>query len=154
MTNQTLKKYIPCIAIILIAGAGSFYAGTQYERSKATTSDRGNFAMMSPEARQARMVNGGSTNGQRSGMMRTANGGIVAGEIIAKDATSITVSLRDGGSKIVFLSDTTKVTKPVDGSVADLAVGAQVTTMGTANTDGSILAQSIQLRNDTPQNKN
>ncbi|EKD24076.1 MAG: hypothetical protein ACD_81C00114G0003 [uncultured bacterium] len=148
MTKQQFKKYFPIIVIIGIISAGSFYAGMRYERGGSDRLAQNNGMLLAPAERQARMASGGLNGAQRNVGARTNGGGLVAGEIIAKDATSITVKLRDGGSKIVFLSNTTSVMKSTNGSTEDLVIGAQVTTTGTTNTDGSITAQSVQLRTD------
>ncbi|OIO07392.1 hypothetical protein CO115_00755 [Candidatus Falkowbacteria bacterium CG_4_9_14_3_um_filter_36_9] len=58
--------------------------------------------------------------------------------------------MRDGGSKIVFLSDSTSIGKTTDGTVADLEAGKQVTINGKDNSDGSVTAQSIQIRPNLP----
>ncbi len=77
---------------------------------------------------------------------------MIGGEVIAKDMTSITVKLRgtqtdnSAGSKIIFLSDATQVTKSAQGSTTDLSIGTQVSVFGTPNADGSVYAQSIQIR--------
>ncbi len=135
------KNIINIVIAVIMAGGASFYAGMHYAQSKTVTS--ANFANMTPEERQALRGQFGGMGGGRG--MR--GGGNAGGEILSKDATSITIKLRDGsGSKIVFLSGTTPVMKTASGTPADLIVGAEVNAMGTANPDGSITAQSVQIR--------
>ena len=86
----------------------------------------------------------GGQNRMAGGVVR--GGGLIGGEIISKDDTTITVKLRDGGSKIVFVSSSTQVLKSTSGSLADLVSGGQVTVTGSQNSDGSISAQSVQIR--------
>ncbi len=111
------------------------------------------------------LVNGGSKNTQQSayqmngagfgrGMAGTdtqargfqRGGGMISGEVTAKDATSITVKIPSGGSKIVFFSASTTITKSTEGLSDDIVIGAPVTIAGTQNSDGSVSAQLIQLR--------
>lgn len=122
----------------LIIGSGAFYGGMAYAKSKTPsfTSGRGNFT--------AGQGFGGGQNGAQRGMR--ANGGGAAGEILSKDDKSLTIKLRDGGSKIIFLSGSTKVSKEVTSAVTDLNVGEQVMTAGTPNSDGSINAETVQIR--------
>lgn len=141
------KKILSIIAITIVVGGGAFYGGMKYDQS-SRVSARGAFQNLSPEERQQRIQqfegagmgfrNGGSGN-------RTA-GGFAAGEIISKDEKSMTIKLRDGGSKIAFFSVSTEISKSTTGTPDDLQTGKAVTVSGTANQDGSITAQSIQLR--------
>jgi hypothetical protein len=71
------------------------------------------------------------------------------GEVLSKDATGITIKLRNGGSQIVLIGGSAQVLKSVTGTLNDVAVGSNVTVIGTANSDGSFTANSIQLRNGT-----
>lgn len=154
------KKIIPIIIVLVIVGGGAFYAGMKYGQSNPSTgSGQGGFSQadfqnlrnLSPEERQQRLQELGANldsafRGMRGGDRMGINS--IAGEIIAKDAESITVKLPDGGSKIVFYSDTAQVNKFVSGTPDDLEIGKSVTINGKANQDGSITAESIQLRPD------
>ena len=137
------KTIIIAIVAILVVGSVSFYAGMQYGKSKNQTAS-GNFANLSPQERQARMQPGGGGAGGPRGTRAGAN--FATGEIISKDDKSITIKSGDGGSKIVFFSNATQIMKTASSSPAELKVGEQITTNGTANSDGSLTSQSIQIR--------
>lgn len=147
-----MNKHIVTLIIALIVGAGSFYAGTRYS-SGSGGGNRGNFANLSPQERQARFggLGGGGLRpealpgGQIRGAARE-NAQFVGGEIIKKDDTSVTIKLMDGGSKIIFFSASTTVGKMSEGTLADLIAGKFVTVSGPQNTDGTVTADSIQLR--------
>jgi hypothetical protein len=140
------RQKITVLAVVaLLALVGSFYGGMTYARGKKVMFGSGDFRNMTPEQRQQ--------FGQRAGMARNGgmNGGFIMGEILNKDDSSITVKLPDGGSKIIFYSGTTNIAKSAAGSASDLAPGMQVTANGSPNSDGSLTAQSIQIRPDVPQ---
>lgn len=123
------------VVVVLVAGAGGFYGGMKYQQSQ--TPQRGNFSMGNIPAGQRQGATGNS---------RGASGGMATGEIIAKDDKSITIKLGNGGSKIVFYSTSTQLQKMADAAQDELVVGKQVVANGTANSDGSITAQVIQMR--------
>jgi len=74
-----------------------------------------------------------------------ARGGFAGGTVLSKDAQSITVKLPDGGSKIVYVSKSTRFEKMLAASVADVSVGSTVTAVGEPQDDGSITARAITL---------
>lgn len=133
MKEEKNKKIgLGIVGILVLVGA--FYAGMTYGGNNV---------------RNAISIRGATfgQNGANSMMRGSRNGeGFTAGQIISKDATSITVSLTSGGSKIIFLDTNTKISKQADGTLADLAVGTSVSVTGTPNADGSENAQSIQIR--------
>jgi hypothetical protein len=122
------------IAALIIGGGGGFFGGMKYQQNKKPTN---------------LFANRGSQNGQGPASFRGGNtnsGSMAVGEIISKDDKSITVKTQNGGSKIIFFSSSTTIAKMAEGQVADLNVGETVTATGTSNQDGSITAQSIQIR--------
>ncbi|MFZ2803911.1 MAG: hypothetical protein WA001_01685 [Patescibacteria group bacterium] len=128
---------------IVIVGGGAFYGGTIYAKSTQ------------PAARAGRTGAAGSfagrgTFGGGAGGAGGAAGGLTTGTVASKDANSITVSGRDGSSKVVLYSTSTTIGKMTAGTIDDVTQGANVTVMGAANSDGSITAASIQLRPAMP----
>jgi hypothetical protein len=131
---MTKNHFLSLIAVAILVGGLSFYGGVQYAKGSTP-----------PASTQGSGQGGGSGfRGGRNG--GGANGSNLSGSILSKDAQSITLSLRDGGSKIVFYSGTTEISKFVAGTADDLAVGANVMVNGTANSDGSVTSKMIQIR--------
>jgi len=138
-----MNKVIMIAVVTAIAAAGAgFFGGMKYTQSKNPGGSffaNGGFGNMTQEQRQQFMQ-------QRDGRRQGGQGGFASGEIIAKDDKSITIKLSDGGSKIVLLSDSTQIGQFASGTTSDLALGKTVTISGTANQDGSVTAQMIQIR--------
>lgn len=128
--QQYKKELIGGFILVVLA----FYGGMKYGQSSAPVTGTPGIRNFSG-AMGARGTRGGNF------------GGVAAGAIVAKDTTSITLGMPDGtGSRIIFFSDATPVSKSVAGTVSDLTVGENISVNGTANSDGSINAQSIQIR--------
>ncbi len=123
---KNLNQYIATIVLLLVVGAGGFFAGTKYQQSKTSAA----FGQRNPR---------NATGGNRMGFRP------VSGDIVASDDTSITVKLTDGSSKIILLSDKTVVSKASVGTKADLKTGTKVAVFGTENADGSVSAANIQI---------
>ncbi len=137
-----MKKSSAVILIIVVAVLGlgvGFYGGFKYGQS--TNASR----------TLAYGGNGGGASGTaRFGGNRSRAGGngniFINGTVVSKDAASMTVSLEQGGSQVVFFSPSTTIDKTTLGSTSDLTAGAQVMVIGTENSDGTAMANSIQLR--------
>ncbi|MCX6718314.1 MAG: DUF5666 domain-containing protein [Candidatus Staskawiczbacteria bacterium] len=135
MTKKFKTIHIIAVIIILVIVGGSFFGGMLYGKSQNSRSFAGNGTF------QTRINRAGT------------GGNFISGSIISKDATSITLQLPNNtGSKIIFYSDTTQIAKSATGTANDLATGTSVSVTGTTNSDGSVTAQSIQIRPAGGQN--
>lgn len=131
------NKKIMIASLVLIVAA--FYGGMKYGESMR-------LSMFTNRAGNAAFTAG--ANAQFAGRPGGIRGGAGAlfGEILSQDANGITVKTQDGSSKIVLISASTLISKQAAGSASDLSVGKSVAVTGTTNADGSITAQSVQLR--------
>ena len=147
------KKMVPIlIAAVVVAGAGGFFAGLKYGQSKSSQLPLGNMRNLTAEQRQQMAQQNGGRNfqGMQPNGTGERNGGFLNGEIIFKDDKSATVKLRAGGSQIIFFSEATAFTKSATSTAGDLKVGDTVMVNGSANADGSVNAESIQLMPNLP----
>ncbi len=136
--QENMKKNKVIVSSILVAVVligVSFYGGMKYGQSNKVSVDRTNFGQRNPQ-----IVGNNTLGGNRT------LGGMVSGEIISIDDKSITVKSQDGGSRIIFLSASTTISKMTEGNLSDLIVGSNISINGSSNTDNSINAQTIQIR--------
>jgi hypothetical protein len=129
MNTKILGGIIAAVAVAV----GSFYGGIAY--TKSTVPSRGQF----------------TANGQFSGAPGTNRtemraGGLTAGQILSRDSASIIIKMQDGSTKIILIGSGTQIMKTSAGSLDDLVTGTEVAVTGSANSDGSITAQSVQIR--------
>ncbi|MDB5259496.1 MAG: hypothetical protein JWO73_704 [Candidatus Taylorbacteria bacterium] len=127
---------------MVVLAAAAFYAGNAY--GKNGTAAQAQSGAQNSAAGAAFGNRNGGTRGAGSGM--NMRGNLITGSVISKDDKSITISLREGGSKIVFFGANTAIMKTATGTVDDIQTNTQVMVSGSANSDGSVTAQSIQLR--------
>jgi len=120
------------VVIAVVFSVGGFFGGMQYGKSAEQKQLTSNFR----SSGNGTFVRRGGANG----------GGFTNGQIISKDSNSITLQTMGGGSKIVFLAGSTQIAKSAQGTADDLTTGEGVVVTGTANSDGSITAQNIQIR--------
>jgi len=146
------KKILPIIITVIVAGA-SFYAGMKYSGSGQTNViangiGTGQFRQFGGTG-TGTGTGGGQMSGTRASEMQKGN--MTIGEILSKDDKSITLKIPTGGSKIIFYSASTKVSEMKDGSASDLKETDTISISGTTNPDGSITAESIQIRPPMPK---
>lgn len=127
---------IVLIILILVAGGGGWYGGMQYQKSKGPTLPNG--ASASQFRQRFGNINGNFRN-------QFANGGAVRGEVTAIQGGTLTVKLTDGSSKLVILGSSAAINKTATAAVSDITVGTTIQAIGTANSDGSVTATTVDL---------
>ena len=138
MKEKNFKDHLTVWIIVTVIVAGvSYYGGNVHGKSVALVSGAG----------QGQFRGGGAMGAAGS---RTRAGGAISGDVLSMDNTSLTVKMRDGSTKIIFYSGTTTVMKTAAGTIGDVAVGSTIMAQGTPNSDGSVTAQSIQIRPAMP----
>ena len=143
-------KSIGASVVLVLVGGGAFYAGMSSGANNAAatnTARGGQFGAAGGFGTGAGMMGGTRTG--RSG----AGGGFASGQIVTSDPNSVTIKLASGSTQIVLVNTTTQVLKSVAGSLANLAAGTEVVVSGSTNSDGSLTAQSIQIRPAGIKNK-
>lgn len=135
-TNMNKNSKIITGAIII--AALFFYGGYSYANH------------MSNAGRQSKIPSEIFMRGNGTNMNNRSIANFTGGTVLSKDNQSLTVKGPDGSSKIVFYSDSTQIMKTVSGTVNDLTIGANVTIESKSNPDGSITAQSVQIRPARP----
>jgi uncharacterized protein YneF (UPF0154 family) len=128
------KNLILILIVLIIVGAGGFFGGMKYGESQALKN-------LTPEKIREIFQ-------QRSPLFaqnQRQRAGFLSGQVISKDEKSLTIKLADGSTKIVFLSQSTQITKATEGSIEDIEIGKEISVTGTQNEDGSLTARTIQI---------
>jgi hypothetical protein len=120
---------LAAILAAVLAGALGFFGGVTYQKSQ--TSSFGGAS--------GRFGGGGGRGG-----FGGANAQVATGTVIAQDATSITVKGGDGGSKTIFISAQTSISKQTVLKPSDIKVGDQVGAFG-QTASGGIDARMVQI---------
>lgn len=133
------KKFLIIIFIaVIFAGAGGFFGGMEYRLDANVGGafrdhQEGDFSRRFDSMRGMRGMMGGSSSP-------------LFGEIISQGEGSFTIKLSDGSTRIIFISDSTQITKSIDGILGDLEIAGQIFVSGEENPDGSYTAKTIQIR--------
>jgi hypothetical protein len=132
---MTSKQWVILVVVAIVFAGGGFFGGVKYQQAKtpaATAARTGQFGGAGGSFRRT----GGGANGAS----------FITGQVLSVSGSTATIKLMSGGSQIAVLAPSTQYREAVDGTAADMTVGSQVTITGTTNSDGSLTAQSIQIR--------
>ena len=140
------KALVPFIVVALLSSGIGFFGGKTFQASQKVMQEAGKDSVQFGQGGPGGFRGPGGRGGR-------GGGGFVGGQILSKDATSITIKLRDGGSTTVYTSASTTASKPASIPLDSLVVGDEVMVTGRPNDDGSTTASSIQVRPPQPQGK-
>ncbi len=132
-----MKQVVISVVLVALGGAGGFWGGTVYQKSKLPT--RPDFSSLSV----GEMPTGASGANRRAGGSNGPGG--LTGEITAKDDTSLTIKTSNGSTQTAYYSELTEVVTDQAADKADLKTGTKVTVTGTPNSDGSLTANTVRL---------
>lgn len=141
MKNIQHNTAILAVVIAVLFAVGGFFAGTHVQKLRT-----GRTLIMGGNFQRGQEI-GQRFDGQARGGNQASMVGYkpTSGEVISVDASSVTVKLVDGSTKVILLSDNTQVNKTDEATREDIKTGETITVFGTINTDGSVVAQNIQL---------
>jgi hypothetical protein len=121
-----MKNVVWVVLAAVLFGAIGFWGGVTYQKTQ------------SPSIGFAGRFGGSNSTGGR------APANVATGTVIAQDASSLTIKTASGGSKTVFVSAQTEVSKQEVLKAADIKVGDEVGAFGDA-ANGGITARMIQI---------
>jgi len=134
-------KIIAAVITGIVLAGGIFWSGVKYGKAQMAL---GNSRQSNGQFSRGQFGVGASASGgvQRFGR----GGGILTGEIISQEDNNLTLKLDEGGSRLVLTTASTSVFKMEMGSLKDLNKGTKISVQGKVNEDGSLTAQSVQIR--------
>jgi len=151
MSSITVKHTTAIITIVVIVAA-SLGAGILIAKyalpNKAATNLAGRQGMYGVPGQNGQFGQAAKAGGRN--VAAGASGAMITGELLKKDAGSLSLKTRDGSSLLVLVTSSTRATKMVDGSINDLNVGEEIIVNGTTNSDNSVTAQMVQVRQQPP----
>ena len=136
MKNKNTMILVAAV-LVIVAAAGGFFGGMMYQKNQTST-----LGMMGANG----FRQGGSFAGS-SGQSTAFRP--VRGQVLNMDTNSLTVKLSDGSTKLVVLSSSTAFMQSTKAALTDLKTGDTVNVVGTANSDGSVTAQDVQINPPT-----
>jgi hypothetical protein len=135
------KQIVSLVVVAIVFAAGGFFGGMKYQQHKATSSLAARAGQFAGRA----AGQGGAAGGAGRGFSRGA-GTFLTGQVLSVSNNSVTIKSMSGGSQVAILAPSTQYNKSVNGAASDVTTGENVVVTGSQNSDGSITAQSVQIR--------
>jgi hypothetical protein len=148
---------VGAVVLVVLAAAGGFYAGMQYQTNKVNQvqanfeRERGQFPGGQLPAGQA--PSGGQfLAGQADGQFANRRGGI-SGQVKTIEGDVLTISTAEDVTTVNLSADTQiQKTEMVTLSASDLQPGMRVMIVGSKDSTGNVSATQVIVLNDMPAN--
>jgi hypothetical protein len=143
------------VALVVLAAAGGFYGGIQYQTSKVNQV-QANFERARGQFPNGQLPSGAAgfsgAGGQANGQFTDRRGGIT-GQVKTIEGNVLTISTAEDVTTI-NLSDDTQIqkTEMVTLSTSDLQPGMRVMIVGQKDSNGNVSASQVMILNDIPAN--
>lgn len=125
--KNNIVVILAIVCLVLGFGGGYYFSNYQFKKL------RPNFGNQIPDRQNS---------GQRQ---QPGFGGMIMGEVVSQDEKSITIKMQDESTKMVILSESTVYSINQSTDKSEIITGDQIRVIGSANSDGSITAQNIQM---------
>lgn len=127
--------------IVVLSLVAGFFGGIYYQKNQSVS----NIGMTRAGRNNAFNQDRGAGMGMNNRPGSDMRGGVISGEISAKDEGGMTIKMADGSSKIILINNDTKYTISSEADSTKVVVGEKVAVFGESNSDGSVTASSIEL---------
>lgn len=138
------KLLFIAVAVVLLLGVGVLYGVVTYSGNNFLYAHPNNGGVFQTQERSNSMDQ--DMMGKQKMESAKSNVGLTAGEVTAKDDTSITIKARDGSMRKIMLMDSTDVTRSMESSPDEIEVGERVSVVGEMKEDGTLQARAVQIK--------
>jgi hypothetical protein len=135
---KTKISLLTSIILILICSGICFFVGY-----KCNKNNRANF---NPMEMKNNMSEREMPTDNRNGSKGPNFNNQITGSISSISDGNFTVQMENGSSNIVYLSNDTYIGQMTQVSKESLATGTQVLILGSSSTDGTFIAESVQIK--------
>ena len=142
-----MKKQVSlliAVILVLLCSGVAFFGG--YKCGQSKSGSKFDPINMKGELPSGNIPNGANNNTAKDGSKNTDSSGQVVGSISAISDNNLTVQMENGSSNIVYFSNNVYVGQMTEMSKKTLATGTAVLILGSSNSDGTFIAESIQIK--------
>ncbi len=153
--KKNILIIIGVVVLVILVGAGGFWGGMTYQTNQDSQAQARFFEQRGQPPSDGQMPEGMQAPNDGQGVFGQAQGGFrgggvgyngTMGEVKSMEGNTLTLSTAQDVTT-VNLTDTTKITKSVEGTTSDLQPGVRVMVAGETDDQGNVTATQITIVN-------